>query len=185
MRLSRKTVIPALGPLLLLTLAACGQEPATTVEKPAERLENPEIGLAIAALPAPFEAVGAAGSTWTFEAPGETGRGTLVLSVGPEGSGSINLIDAVKERRAWFEGAEGGSYLGNRELGGPFGTIFTARGSYAGPDGPVEETWAYAIHPGEYRLLSVRYTYPTGESETRVGQLMEFLGEIEPIAPPS
>lgn len=179
MCLTRRDLIPVVGALMLFT--ACQNQPAATVELPGDRLENPELGLAIAALPAPFEAVAAQGSTWTFEAPGPAGPGTLVLSAGPVESGSINLIDVVKERRAWFEGREDASYFGNRELGGPFGTIFTARGSYGGPDNPVEETWAYAIHPGEYRLLSVQYTYPTGESGTRVEQLMEFLGEIEAI----
>lgn len=186
MRLSRKPLISALGALLFLTLAACRQEPAATVEQPAVRVENPEIGLAIASLPVPFQAVSGDGASWTFDAPGEAGAGRLVLSAGPEVRGSINLVEEVKQRRAWFEGATGGSYLGNRELGGPFGTIYTARGVYTGPDGPVEETWAYAIHPGDYRLLTVQYTYPTAESETRVGQLMEFLGEIEALgAPPS
>lgn len=174
-----RAIILVIG--VLIIAGACRQEPAAMVELPGDRLENPELGLAIAALPSAFEVVSAEGSSWTFEAPGEAGSGTLVLSVGPNEAGSINLVDAVKERRAWFEGADDRSYFGNRELGGPFGTIYTARGSYGGPDEAVEETWAYAIHPGEYRLLSIQYTYPTGESGTRVEQLMEFLGEIEAV----
>lgn len=166
---------------VLVASGACQRQPAATTELPGARIEHAELGLAIATLPAPFDAVAGDGSTWTFTAPGDNGAGTLVLSAGPVETGSINLIEAVKERRAWFESADGGQYFGNRELGGPFGTIYTARGGYQGPDGPVEETWAYAIHPGDYRLLSIRYTYPTGESGTRVEQLMEFLGEIEPL----
>ena len=165
----------------LICSGGCQKRPAAPVDLAGERLENPELGLAIAAVPPPFEAVATEGSTWTFEAPGPAGPGTLVLSVGPEEDGAINLVDSVKERKAWFEAAERGSYFGNRELGGPFGAIYTARGSYGVPGKEVEETWAYAIHPGRYRLLSVRFTYPTDESETRVEQLVEFLGEIESV----
>ncbi len=160
---------------------ACQQQPEATVETASGRLENPELGLALASVPHPFEAVSADASAWSFTAPGTAGSGILILSVGPQETGSINLIDVVKERQAWFESAAGGTYFGNRELGGPFGTIYTARGSYESAEGPVEETWAYAIHPGDYRLLSVQYTYPLGESGTRVEQLMGFLGEIESL----
>jgi hypothetical protein len=167
--------------LFSLLAAACQKQPEAVVETPAVRVENPELGLAIAALPQPFEETAANDGTWTFDAPGDAGAGTLKLTVGAPQTGSINLVELVKERRSWFESAAGGTYFGNRELGGPFGTIYTARGSYETPEGPVEETWAYAIHPGDYRLLSIQYTYPVGESGTRVEQLMGFLGEIEAL----
>ena len=173
----------ALVPVALLSslALACQQQPAAVLEIGGERVENPDLGLAIASVPPPFEEVSADGSAWSFTAPGPAAAGTLQVTVGPPETGSINLIEVVKERRAWFESTEGATYFGNRELGGPFGTIYTARGSYETPEGTVEETWAYAIHPGDYRLLSVQYTYPTGESGTRVEQLMGFLGEIEPL----
>lgn len=171
----------------LASLAACCwiatgcQQAQPTLEAVGERLENAELGLAVAELPQSFEEVSAEGGNWTFTAPGAGGAGTLVVSASPEVEGSINLVEAVKERQTWFESAEGGSYHGNRELGGPFGTIYTARGSYGPPEAPVEETWAYAIHPGAYRLLAVQFAYPTGESGTRVEQLLEFLGELEAL----
>ena len=164
---------------LSLIVAACQQsqpEPAAP-----QRLESPELQLALASLPAPFEEISSTDDSWTFRAPGEAADGTLVVTAAPEAAGSINLVDSVKARQAWFESAAEGQYFGNRELGGPFGTIYTARGKYAGDAGVVEETWAYAIHPAAYRLLSIQYTYPTGESGTRVEQLLEFLGEIEPL----
>ncbi len=179
MSLSARSLIVLCAALVFA--GGCQRESAAPIDQPGERAENPELGLALATVPTPFRAVSAEGSTWTFEAPGDAGPGTLVVSAGPVEAGSINLVDVVKERRAWFESADDRTYFGNRELGGPFGTIYTARGSYMGPDGEVEETWAFAIHPGEYRLLSVQYTYPTGESGTRVEQLMEFLGEIEAV----
>ncbi len=160
---------------------ACQQSEPAPAEPVSTRVENADLGIAVAALPAPFVVSGADDAGWRFDAPGENGDGTLVMSTGPVETGSINLVDVVKERRAWFESTEGATYYGNRELGGPFGTIYTARGAYGGPDAEVEETWAYAIHPGDYRLLSVQYTYPPGEAQTRVVQLMEFLGEIEAL----
>lgn len=176
MRVIRLLAVPLVA---LLGLAACRQAPPPA-ETPGDRLESPELGLAIAALPAPFEEAGSGPSTWTFSVPGEGGDGELLLTVGPRLDGGINLVEEVKERRAWFEETEGAEYFGNRELAGPIGTIFTARGTYPGPDGDVvEETTAFAIHPDENRLLKVAYTYPTGESGTRVEQLMIFLGEIE------
>ena len=178
MRSTAKAALVTAGALIV---AACQQQPARTVDAPGARAENPDLGLAIAEVPQPFREVSADADGWKFEAAGDGGAGILVVSAGPEESGSINLVEVVKERRAWFEGAEDRQYFGNRELGGPFGTIYTARGSHQTPEGPVEETWAYAIHPGAYRLLTVRYTYPTGESGTRVEQLMAFLGEIEAL----
>jgi hypothetical protein len=170
----------ALAALVLFSFA-CQQEPQAVVELPGDRLENPEMGLAIAAVPKPFEVVSGDANEWSFTAPGPKAPGELTVIAGPEESGGINLVDAIKYRKSWFEEAEGGKYHGNRELGGPYGAIFTARGTYSVDGQQVEETWAYAIHPGRNSLLSVRYTYPTGESGTRVDQLIEFLGEIEPL----
>jgi hypothetical protein len=166
---------------VLVTSLACQKRPRATVELPGERLENPDMGLAIASVPSAFDVVSGDAQEWTFTAPGDNGDGTLTLMVGPEEGGGINLVDAIKYRKTAFEEAEGGVYHGNRELGGPYGAIFTARGSYTVDGTLVEETWAYAIHPGRNSLMSVRYTYPTGESGTRVEQLVEFLGEIEPL----
>lgn len=165
---------------LALSLA-CQKEPQAVVELPADRLENAPMGLAIGALPRPFDVVAGDAAEWSFTAPGPAAPGSLTLIVGPEEDGGINLVDAIKYRKSWFEEAEGGEYHGNRELGGPYGAIFTARGTYSIDGAKVEETWAYAIHPGRNSLLSVRYTYPTGESGTRVDQLVELLGEIEPL----
>ena len=73
----------------------------------------------------------------------------------------------------------GATYHGNRELGAPIGTAFTARGTYPTNGGTVEETWVYAIHPTANRLLTIQFTYPTGETGIRIEQLLELLGEIE------
>lgn len=171
--------------LLFLALAAaivhCAKAPAPEISKP-ERVENADMGIAIAELPDAFSVVNASGPTIELVAAGESGSGKAVIAAGPDETFGINLVDAVRERKALFEGAPGGEYFGNRELGTPNGTAFTARGAYDGESGPVEETWVYTIHPTANRLLTITYTYPQGESEERVNQLLLLLGEIEGLA---
>jgi hypothetical protein len=155
--------------------ASCGQgEPPEPT-----RIENPVLGIAIAALPDDFEVVSAVGETIELTAAGAKGPGRAVIAAGPLVMTGINLVDATKERKAWFESTPGATYFGNRELGTPIGTAFTARGVYPTESGEVEETWVYAIHPAANRILTIRFTYPTEESEDRVGQLLALLGEIE------
>lgn len=166
-----------LSPLLI----HCAKAPEPE-EVEAVRVENSELGLAIAALPEPFEVVSASGESIELSAPGPGGSGSLVMTAGAEETFGINLVDEVKARKAAFEEAAGGTYFGNRELGTPIGTAFTARGGYEGEAGPVEETWVYAIHPTANRLLTITYTYPVGKSSERVNQLLLLLGEIEGLA---
>jgi hypothetical protein len=146
------------------------------------RVENPELGIAIAALPEAFSVVKASGPTLELAANSQAGSGNAVITAGPNEVYGINLVESVKERKALFEAAPDGQYLGNREFGTPNGTAFTARGVFTGDSGPVEETWVYTIHPTANRLLTITYTYPTGESEERVNQLLLLLGEIEGLA---
>ncbi len=174
-----------LKPLVLIALAAtimnCSGAPETDVSEPL-RIENTDLSIAIAALPEPFALAEASGETLELTAAGEAGAGTVIITAGPEETFGINLVEAVKKRKAIFESAPGGRYFGNRELGTPNGTAFTARGAYTGESGPVEETWIYTVHPSANRLLTITYTYPTGESEVRVNQLLLLLGEIEGLA---
>lgn len=163
---------------LALALAACGgqqQAPAA-----AERVESPELGLAIAALPAAFRLAENAGETLRLTAPDVDGGGVEII-VGPLQLDGINLVEIVKERRAEIE-AEG-LYYGNRELMTPNGPAYTTRGQLPRPDGPVEVTSVYSLHPdGSDRLLTVTYSYPAGgDSEARVGELLELVGEIEAL----
>jgi len=172
-------------PLVFIALATtimhCSEVRETEVAEPL-RIENADLGIAIAALPEPFSVVEASGPILELTAAGDVGSGTVIITAGPEEAFGINLVAAVKERKAIFESAPDGHYFGNRELGTPHGTAFTARGAYTGESGPVEETWVYSIHPGANRLLTITYTYPPGESEVRVNQLLLLLGEIEGLA---
>ena len=162
----------------ILTLAGCAAE--APAPAPAERVENADLGLAIAALPAAFTVAENAGESLRLSAPGVPG-GEVEITVGPLQLSGINLVEVVKERRAAFE-AEG-LYFGNRELMTLYGPAYTTRGQITGPDGPVEVTSAYSLHPdGSDRLMTVTYRYPGGgDSQARVGELLELLGEIEAL----
>ena len=178
---ARMIVSPATGlalfALLTLALAACGSQATTSAA--AERVENTELGLAIAALPKAFEVTENAGETLRLTAPDV--EGGVEITIGPLQLGGINLVEVVKERRVAME-AEG-LYYGNRELMTPNGPAYTTRGQVTGPDGPVEVTSVYSLHPdGSDRLMTVTYRYPGGgDSQARVGELLELLGEIEAL----
>jgi hypothetical protein len=165
----------------LSLLPGCSREAQQSPAREPVRVENPQLGIAIADLPDAFDVVTAAAETIELVAEGPAGAGRAVIDAGPVQSGGINLIEATKERKAWFESQPGAIYHGNRELGTPIGTAFTARATYSTDSGEIEETWVCAVHPGENRLLTIAYTYPTGETETRIEQLLALLGEIEGI----
>jgi hypothetical protein len=169
-----------LAPVAILLLVAGCARPASTPSAAAERIESVGMGLAIAALPEPFEVAVNDGERLELTAP----EARLSITIGPEQRAGINLIDEIEARKAWFEQAQGGGYFGNRELMTPIGTAFTARGTYVGANGEVEETWVYGVHPSANRLLTLTYTYPTGQSQDRVQELVAVLGEIEGIGFP-
>ena len=166
--------------LTALVLAGCASEEPAAPPEP-ERVENPDLGLAIAAMPAAFQVAENQGETLKLAAPDVAG-GSLEITIGPLELGGINLVQVVKDRKAEIE-AEG-LYFGNRELMTPYGPAYTTRGQVAGPDGgPVEMTAVYSLHPdGSDRLMTVTYSYPGGgDSQARVGELLELLGELEPL----
>lgn len=171
----------AAATLALLALA-CGRE-TPIAGGPGGRVENPALGIALAAVPQPFEVEANQGETLRLTAPGPNGPGVLEFAVGPVET-AVNLVEAVKARKAEFEARPEGEYLGNRELVTPFGTAFTARGTYTAGGATVEETWIYAVHPSAERKLTLTYTYPTGESKERVDQLLAILGEVEGLGAP-
>lgn len=165
--------------LAVLPLLACGGEAPPPVPE-SVRVEHADLGLAIAALPEPFEAVETSGDALVLTAPGENGAGTVTITVGTPRR-NPNLVEAAKVGKEELEAAPDGEFFGHRSLGGSLGNIYTARGAYTRADGTrVEEVLAYALHPLEQnRILKIRYTYPPGESQERVNQLLYLLGEIE------
>ena len=167
--------------IALAVAAACAPapEPPPPAPEPGPRLESPGMGLALASVPAGFEVAENDGERIVLT----KGAGTVTIATGPVERFGINLVDAVLARKSAFEEAPGGVYKGNRELRAPIGTAFTSRGEYTGESGPIEETWIYAIHPGENRLLTLTYAYPPTESESRAPEALSVLGEIEALAP--
>jgi hypothetical protein len=175
-----RAILAAAATLALLALAVTGCGSRATAPAAAERVENTDLGLGIAALPAAFEVAENLGESLRLATPAVAG-GDVEITVGPLQLDGINLVEVVKERRAAFE-AEG-LYYGNRELMTPFGPAYTTRGQLTGADGPVEVTAVYSLHPdGSDRLMTVTYRYPGGgDSQARVGELLELLGELESL----
>jgi hypothetical protein len=166
--------------LALLATAACQAPTEDTTTASLNRVESPALELAIADLPAPFVLAENAGTTLRFETTLETG-GELVFVVGEPELG-LNLQAYFKSQGDAFRAQPGGEYNGSRELGTPFGPAYYTRGSYDTDRGREEQTWIFALHPADSsRLLTLTYTYPPGEGQTRVHELLSVLGEIEAL----
>lgn len=166
--------------LLLAGIACIGCSDSQTEQTaPALRVENSDLGIAIAVLPPPFVVGANDGPVLELNAPGEAGEGALFFETTAEISGGINLVAEAEGMRDWFEQQPGGQYFGNLELGTPLGPAFTSRGSYALEGVEVEEIRVFAIHPESNRLLRLTYRYPPGEGKERLQQLAEVLGEVE------
>ena len=179
MKTTNSCMIAAL--LLLSGLAWIGCSQSEPVPPPVTRVENSDLGIAIAALPDPFVVGTNEGVVLELLAPGEAGDGTLFFETTAEMSGGINLVAEAEGMRDWFEQQPDGQYFGNLELGTPIGPAFTSRGSYTLAGAAIEEIRVFAIHPGSNRLLRLTYRYPPGEGKLRLQQLAEVLGEIEAI----
>lgn len=180
---------PALALTLLLAAGACGPGQGTgggeTAQRP--RVENRELGIAIARLPSGFEVVKNRGETLVLGRTGDD-PARLTVELGPVQEAGVNLVDRVWEEKARIESLPQGVYRGQNELGGvPIGTTFTSRGRFANEEGErMEEYRALAVHPTENRVLILDYEYPVpppGEQEdgpsTRLQELMLVLEQVE------
>lgn len=180
-------------PLLLGVLAAgaCapgaeeGSEGGEATSRP--RVENEELGIALARLPSGFEVVENRGETLVLGRTGDD-PARLTVELGPVQEAGVNLVDRVWEEKARIESLPEGVYRGQNELGGvPIGTTFTSRGRFVNEEGErVEEYRALAVHPTENRVLILDYEYPVpppGEQEdgpsTRLQELMLVLEQVE------
>jgi hypothetical protein len=169
--------------LLLATVTMAGtacQKSQPTPSGP-QRIENSELGIAIANLPEPFEVESNQASDLRLRVPGPNGVGTIAIGVGPVTSTAINLPAEAKATQEHFETLPAGRYFGNLELVTPIGSAFTARGAYDREGVTVEEIRVFALHPTENRLLLLTFVYPEGEGKERMQQLAGLLGEIESL----
>lgn len=176
----RTTTSSRLLTVILVCGIACISCSETQPEPvPAPRIENSELGIAIAALPSPFVVGTNDGPALALRAPAASGEATLYFETTAELSGGINLVAEAEGMQDWFEQQPDGQYFGNLELGTPLGPAFTSRGSYVLDGVAVEEIRVFAIHPTSNRLLRLTYRYPPGEGKERLQQLAEVLGEVE------
>ncbi len=180
----RKHIISAVAIVLTLGLGACKQKEEAPAPPPAERVENSQLGVAIAALPPVFKVAANEGTRLELVPAAEGLTGTLAVVAGEAETGGINLVAAVEDHKTEIEAREGGEYKGQRELGSQLGTAFYSRGHYPGDDGAtVEETVIFLVHPWGDRTLQLVYRYPAAD-DTKVrieDHLFAVLGELEAL----
>ncbi len=150
------------------------------------RVENAEVGVAVAALPTFFQVAVNEGPRLELAPAASDGAGLLVIVAGEPQTAGVNLVAAIEAHQAEILARPGGEYKGQRELGSHLGTAFYSRGRYATEGGAVEEeTVVFLVHPRGGRTLELRYRYPAGDGEdTRMrieDHLFEVLGELEPF----
>lgn len=179
----RPTAALALAALTALAvLTGCGGRGDESDVTAPQRIESPALELALASLPEPFVLAENSGSTLRLSTTHDTG-GEVVVEVGEPEYG-LNLQAEVVRRGDAFRALPGGEYNGSRELGTPYGPAFYSRGSYDAAAGREEQTWIFALHPGgDSRLLTLIYTYPAGQGQARVNELLALVGEFEALTP--
>lgn len=180
--------------LLVLTLAACagpGEEapqPAAQ-EEPPQRVDNPELGIALADVPDDFRLVAndAEGIRLETQPDPDLAPGTVAITVGEAQRAGVNLVQGVRDQQEYLESQPEGKFLGQVELMGPTGTAYSTRGRYQQDGTTVEEIRLLALHPQHpdvNRMLSIQYVYEvSGDTKERLNQAMEVLGEVVPPKP--
>jgi len=179
--MTRPAVLVVLLLAPVLALSSCAPAPPKESAAPvARRVENAELGVAVADLPAIFEVASNEGGA--IELKLAQGDGRLEISAG-EPSSSVNLPAAVARHKAEIEARPGGDYKGGQELVVPAlpGAAYYSRGRYqSAAGGTVEEAVVFLLHPAKDRELRVRYTYPAGDdsADRLQNQLFAVVGEL-------
>ncbi|MEM7352573.1 MAG: hypothetical protein AAF657_17365 [Acidobacteriota bacterium] len=172
---------------IALAVAGCQKE-EPPAPPPSVRVENPQLGMAIAALAPDFEVTANDGQTIELKPTGEAATGTVTVLAGEPETGGINLVAAVQQHKVEILEHPDGDYKGQAEYVSPLGTTFASRGRYTEGGATVEERVIYMVHPKGDRTLQVVYLYPAGDdTQARLDALMNgIVGELEelPAAPP-
>ncbi len=173
-----RIVIPV---LILSALLSCAEPPGEV--EAAARVENPALGIAVAAVGDGFELESNQGETLRLVRSSGLPAGRAWFDVGPPSEAGVNLVDVVNAQRAQYEALPGGTFSGNRELMMADGrSAYYSRGQFDEDGQRVEELRISALHPSENRLLRVYYRYPAGDdSAERVNDLLLLIGEIEAL----
>lgn len=169
--------------IMTVGLSACQKEEPPP--PPPVRVENPSLGIAIAALAPDFTLVSADGETIELKPAGAL-EGTVSVVAGEAGIGGVNLVEAVKQHKAEILEKPDGDYKGQAEYVSPMGTTFASRGRYSDAGGTVEERVVLMVHPQGDRTLQVIYRYPAGEdTQERLDALMNgVIAELEGLPSP-
>jgi hypothetical protein len=176
-----------LAPLILgLLLAACSRSaPPAAAESEPKAVENAELGLEVAPLPAGIEVAENRGDLLSFDAVSDGVPGTLTVTVAPPDPAGVDLVAVVKKYGADAAAAAGGKFFGGNEMVVPSGSAYTARALVAG--GTVEERRVFLLHPGGGdRLVTITLRYPPGDvgaSRGRMQQTMDFLSALKALPP--
>ena len=183
-----KSCVPTfVGIALFVSIFSACQKPAEEAAPTVvERVENTELGLAIAALTPFFKVASNDGASIELIPSAADGTGRLEIVAGEPETGGINLVAAVEDHKARVLERPNGDYKGQREMISPMGTTFYSRGRYQGDEGEIEETIVFTIHPWGDRQLHLVYRYPAGEDtkERLQDQLFDVLGELEALPRP-
>jgi len=185
----RSLVLPWLTVLVLCPLAGCRESPPAAEPSLApERVENPDLQIAIAGVPGGFDVAANEGATLELVRERGLPPGRAWVAVGDAVEGGINLIEIIRGQREVFEALPGGSFAGNGELVLPDGRpAYYSRGRFQDEEGTVvEEFRVWSVHPVEAnRLLQVFYRYAAGEdSVQRLEDVLLLVGEIEGLPGP-
>jgi hypothetical protein len=178
MRSTRTILGSTLLTILVLAAAAC--EPEAPVR---ERVENPELGLALATMPAGFVLESNDPGVIRLARASAEAPGTLTVEKGPEEPSGVNLVEAVNREQERVESLPEGQFFGQIEMGGPLGTAFSTRGRYLEEGQEVEVFRIFTLHPDGTHPVILTYRYrPGGDSKERLQHGMDVLGEIEPLS---
>jgi hypothetical protein len=169
-----------------LALTGCRrQAPTAAAENEPKAVENAELELTVAPLPAGIEVAENRGEKLTFDAVSDGVPGTLTVTVSPPDPSGVNLVAETKRFGAEATAAAGGKFFGGNELVTPSGSAFTARALVDG--GTVEERRVFLLHPGGGdRLVTISLRYPPGDvgaSRARMQQTMDFLAALQALPP--
>ena len=171
--------------LVCALFLSCKQSPAPVPEEPViRRIENENLGIAIADMPEGFEVDTNDGSRLDLRRGEGLPPGKSWIEIGPVAQAGINVVEVVNGQRELFEALPGGTFSGSRELGTPDGNAaYYSRGQFDDEGGVrTEEFRITTIHPLGNRLLHIFYRYPVGDdSADRLNDLLFLMGEVEAI----
>lgn len=187
-RASRRGVVVAVAVATLLAVGCGRGETGEATSAPhaelSRRVENPELQLALADVPAGLEVAANEGAEIHLR-PVAQGLDGLLVVAEDEPRTNPNMVAAIEEHQATIESRPDGVYGGQRELTYSFGSAFYSRGQFTENGRPMEETILVTLHPAKGdRLLRMTYTYPVAaDTAERLGEhLFVLLGELEVLA---